>query len=802
MAAAIRASDFVSNIGINTHMAYTDGRYSISANVLADIQYLGLNLIRDIAPNYSSTTIASKYQLGAYNKMADAGIRFDFLSGRDRMTVVSDIERFAVAHAGAVVSIEGPNEINNAPVSYLGLTGTAAATAFMKDLIQKAGASDALKDIDILGLTGATPTTEAAINTGADFSNVHLYPAYGNQPGKMLATWQSVGAAKPVVITEAGYYTAPVNSYGKIATPSAWGGVDQLTQAKLTLNLLMDASKFGYEKIYLYQLLDAYVDPTGMGVDKNIGLFDYDNKPKLAATAIHNLTSILSDAGSAADTFKISDLVYTVKNLPPEGSTLTMQKSSGVTDIVLWSEPDIWDHLTYQGIAAPIVNSTVDFGSNHVSVKVYDPLISDKVIATYLDVTSVTVGVQDHPVIVEVTDIPDPILKGTSGDDTLKGTTLADHLVAGAGNDTVFGDAGDDVIEGGNGRNTIDGGDGFDMVSYADAATAITVRLGTPGFQKIETSTTDKLISIEGVIGSAFNDSLYGTMDKQSFFGGAGDDRFVFSGGGDLIDGGDGSDTLIFGPSWANGVTVSLQSMARQNVDANTSVQLVSIEKIIGTAYGDVLTAGASGSELQGGAGDDILISNIGNDILQGDLGADTASYELADKGVTVSMAIAGAQDTKGGGFDTLVGLQNLNGSAYGDNLTGSSAANIIVAGAGNDIIIGGGGADSLSGGIGADRFVYLLTSDSKVGAYDTINDFSSAQGDKIDLTRIDANTKLAGDNAFALVSSFTKHAGELMVTAETGGWLVQADVDGNGVSDFGLHVRSTAALMASDFAM
>ena len=65
--------------------------------------------------------------------------------------------------------------------------------------------------------------------------------------------------------------------------------------------------------------------------------------------------------------------------------------------------------------------------------------------------------------------------------------------------------------------------------------------------------------------------------------------------------------------------------------------------------------------------------------------GSDTASYADATAGVTVSLAIAAAQNTIGAGVDTLVNFENLTGSNFNDTLTGNSVANILNGGAGND---------------------------------------------------------------------------------------------------------------------
>lgn len=104
--------------------------------------------------------------------------------------------------------------------------------------------------------------------------------------------------------------------------------------------------------------------------------------------------------------------------------------------------------------------------------------------------------------------------------------------------------------------------------------------------------------------------------------------------------------------------------------------------------------------------GDDVLPSGPGDDVLRGGAGLDTVSYELAESGVTVSLAIRGPQATGGAGTDTLIGCENLTGSAFADTLTGAAGANVIDGRAGDDTLDGGAGADHLIGGAGNDTFI------------------------------------------------------------------------------------------------
>jgi len=215
---------------------------------------------------------------------------------------------------------------------------------------------------------------------------------------------------------------------------------------------------------------------------------------------------------------------------------------------------------------------------------------------------------------------------------------------------------------------------------------------------------------------------------------------------------------------------------------------------------GMTLKGSAAADTLSGAGGDDLLIGGGGKNTLNGGAGFDTVSYADATNGITVKLGFSGAQNVANDRKDTLISIEGVIGSNFNDIITGDANVNTLNGGAGDDTLIGGGGMDTLTGGDGADRFVFQNVDDSKPGAFDTIRDFSHAQGDHIDLTAIDANNKNGGDQAFAMVNSFSSVRGQMTVTAETGGYLVQGDVNGDGMADFGIHVLTTTQLVASDF--
>ena len=118
----------------------------------------------------------------------------------------------------------------------------------------------------------------------------------------------------------------------------------------------------------------------------------------------------------------------------------------------------------------------------------------------------------------------------------------------------------------------------------------------------------------------------------------------------------------------------------------------------------------------------------------------------------------------------------------------------------------GGAGRDALTGGTGGDRFAFAATGDSAVGANaDRITDFSRAEGDRIDLSAIDANSVAAGNQAFSFIggAAFTHHAGQLRAAVTSPGiTTIAGDVNGDGVSDFHIQLTGAVAPVAGDFVL
>lgn len=132
-------------------------------------------------------------------------------------------------------------------------------------------------------------------------------------------------------------------------------------------------------------------------------------------------------------------------------------------------------------------------------------------------------------------------LQGAAGNDRLNGGTGNDRLVGDDGNDQLLGELGNDWLIGGAGADTLDGGDGVDWTRYDDALAAVSINLNTGVHSGID---GDVLIDIEGVYGSAFDDTLVGSSGNDGFQGRDGRDRIAGDAGNDTLSGNGGSDTL------------------------------------------------------------------------------------------------------------------------------------------------------------------------------------------------------------------------------------------------------------------
>jgi Ca2+-binding RTX toxin-like protein len=129
-------------------------------------------------------------------------------------------------------------------------------------------------------------------------------------------------------------------------------------------------------------------------------------------------------------------------------------------------------------------------------------------------------------------------------------------------------------------------------------------------------------------------------------------------------------------------------------------------DEIFGLDGNDTIRGFDGNDLLYGGNGADVIASGFGDDLVDGGAGGDRASYSAGATGaVTIDLRIQGvAQNTGNSGFDTLIGIEAVTGTAFDDVLTGNDGDNFFYGGpgmTGTDTISGGGGDDFIMTGRG-----------------------------------------------------------------------------------------------------
>jgi hypothetical protein len=453
-------------------------------------------------------------------------------------------------------------------------------------------------------------------------------------------------------------------------------------------------------------------------------------------------------------------------------------------------------------------------GSDTLTIVTSDNGLSGGAAATDTDTIAITI-------------IDDGKINGDSGNNVLNGTPVRDFfMVHQGGNDTVNGLAGSDTFYFGaafTAADTVNGGSGVDaIILQGDYSGGLTFGTGTtsnitdvesislaPGnftdwgdvannSYSYNLTTVDANVAAGGVLkvngfwlrsgeNLTFNGSaetnggfiILGGLGTDLITGGAGNDIFAFGhdgrfGAGDVVNGGAGYDSLYLRGAY----TIDFNA-------AGFAGSLVGIESVtLGHQTEDQFTAGGTG--------------DFDYDITWNDAMLDTGStmtFNGSSLASTQTMKFDGSQES-GGHF-------RLFGGAAADTLTG---------GGGNDLIYGGLGGDTLKGNGGADTFVYYdkLESTAGAGNFDIIENFAHGT-DKIDLSSIDANSFLEGNQTFTFIgsgdfsASGSASAGQLrafLKDAATNSWQVEADLDGDGVADFLMQVKVEAdqPLTSTDF--
>lgn len=413
---------------------------------------------------------------------------------------------------------------------------------------------------------------------------------------------------------------------------------------------------------------------------------------------------------------------------------------------------------------------------------------------------------------------------------------------------SVTGGTGDDRIGGvypGTGTGTVevylDGGPGYDIaVIDLSAYTGmwvgggVSARFGGNNWVSNGSSGVIHLLNIEaldytgnarqGIYGGPGNDILRGLDDDDTFFGMEGDDTLYGGVGNDILYGNTGNNIIDGGPGRDAG-RAEFGERTGDVVFVNGAVPGETYTATVGGAWAGsvkdveiLIVFGGKGNDRIGG--DYSALQPGDHASLDGGDGYDVAVIDLSAYAGSVSEGLAG----RFGGHDWVnftSGVQlslsfsiealeftgNAWGGLYGgtgaDILTGLAGDDVFYGVEGDDLIQGGGGRDTMSGGSGADVFVFAARTDSSVAAPDLITDFARGE-DLIDLSAIDANTAVAGNQAFHLGAT-VGHAGDIVVTydAVNARTVVSLYVNADAAVDSVIWLTGNlSAMTASDFVL
>jgi hypothetical protein len=454
------------------------------------------------------------------------------------------------------------------------------------------------------------------------------------------------------------------------------------------------------------------------------------------------------------------------------------------------------------------------------------------------------------------------VLRGGKGNDTYVLARVADQVVEnpGQGIDTVraavsytlganvenlvltgaaplngTGNGLANVLSGNAGNNVLNGMAGTDTASYAEAAGPVTVNLGLAGAQATGMG-NDRLVSIENLAGSRFNDRLSGNGGANRLDGGAGsdtlaggdgDDTYVVDRATDIIAGDTGGvDTVLSAVNWTLQPSLDHLTLVGAAVNgtgnqaANRIVGTAQANRLTGLAGNDTLDGGGGADTLTGGQGNDTYVVQQASDIIAETFGAGTDRVISAVNwtlGAPLEhLVLTGAAATGGGN----AAANRMTGTAGANTLRGYGGADTLDGGGGADILLGGAGADLLRGGLGADRligeggrdvqlagrdvardvFVFQRATDSATGAArDVIRGFDRGE-DVIDLSAMDPRPGRAGDQALGFNGANGPAARSVWYLDAGANLVVRIDLDGDAGAEMEIQVNGLNALARGDF--
>jgi len=357
------------------------------------------------------------------------------------------------------------------------------------------------------------------------------------------------------------------------------------------------------------------------------------------------------------------------------------------------------------------------------------------------------------------------------------------HVVTGAGSDAIYNiggsaiiaaGAGDDLVLSYHSVDTVDGGAGHDRWQ------------GT-----YEYDTSDLAFTYDGNSGTLSNGTTISNIEQLTLVTGSGNDSVVIDGTREVyLNSGTGYDSLVIDVS--------------QEVTDPDEVYIGFIPEVslVGSLAGGGSFMGFEDVSYTAGSGDSFVTVSFSaaapGTSLTIDGGGGSNSVEFIwSSSDPLNLTVDEAGNLTGSVNITLINFESytLSGARGDDVITGGAGDDTIFGQSGSDRLDGGAGADTIFGGAGADTYVFDELSDFGVDGLDFLASLRTDLGDKVDVSQL-------ADDPFSFLgaSSFSGSGAPELRYDQTGTqFLVQGDIDGDGVADFQF-LATAPSLSESDF--
>jgi Ca2+-binding RTX toxin-like protein len=411
---------------------------------------------------------------------------------------------------------------------------------------------------------------------------------------------------------------------------------------------------------------------------------------------------------------------------------------------------------------------------------------------------------------------------GNSSDNRVTGNSGDNRLDGGSGADTMAGGLGDDIYVVDNTADVVTEALSADVDNVETNLAAYTLTANVENLQLFigwndsvnRNGTGNNLSNV--ITGSNGINILSGLDGDDQLFGNNRNDTLIGGNGNDWLDGGLGDDRMEGGAGDDRYVVNTALDVVVEPAATGTDTVETSISYILGANVENLLFTGNSWDAIdgQGNSLNNRLTGNNGNNNLDGGTGADIMAggggndtYTVDDASDVVVEFQASGSDHVRSSVNYVLGafIENLTLLGTGNiNATGNLTANSIAGNAGRNIITGGLGLDTLTGNAGSDGFIFQELEDSgkTMNTSDIITDFNAAQGDRIDLSAIDAISSSLANDAFVFVgvSAFSA-AGQVRSFAWNTLTYVELNTDSNlSTIEMMISLSGTLVLAQPDF--